>query len=87
MRKLALVILSGLILTSALMYGRTQAGSPQPTVTLTNCKPTDAVVSGEQTVAAGITCSANQVMHGIRIGSSPYKQTFQLICCDVSAQR
>ena len=121
MRRLGLAILSGLILTSAFVYGRTQvAGGLHPNpelgpineaiaaqgkqietlskaladlrsqtikVTLTNCKPAEAVMSGEQTVAVGITCSANQVMNGIRIGSSPYKQTFQPICCDVGAQR
>ena len=97
MRRLGLVILSGLILTSAFVYGRTQGGAglqPNPDlrsqtikVTLTNCKPTEAMLSGEQTVATGITCSANQVMNGIRISSSPYKQTFQAVCCDVGAQR
>jgi phage-related tail protein len=56
-------------------------------VTLTNCKPAAAVASGEQTGAVGVACSANQVMNGIQISSSPYKQTFQPICCDVSAQR
>ena len=119
MRRLGLVILSGLILTSALVYARTQAGTIQPDpefgriqasiaaqdrqiealknaladlrtqaikVTLTNCQTTAAVLSGEQAQAAGVGCSANQVMNGIHISSSPYKQTFQLICCDVSAQ-